>query len=274
LGYLIGVFNLGYLIMTELKALIFDVDGTLADTEKYGHRVAFNQAFAQADLPWEWSVSLYQEILAIAGGKERIRYYIEKYQPDFFNQFTNQDELIKLIANLHAQKNQLYKNLLTTGSIPLRPGVVRLLQAARQANIQLAIASTSAVENVIALLEFALGKDSLDWFQVIAAGDIVAKKKPAPDIYLYVLEKMQLPAEQCLVFEDTDQGLTAATRAGLSTVITMSDYTQDEDFTGAKLVLNHLGDIDQPFTIKYSDLPNITETYFTLDLARVILAGK
>lgn len=261
--------------MTELKALIFDVDGTLADTEKYGHRVAFNQAFAQAGLPWEWSVRLYQEILAIAGGKERIRYYIEKYQPDFLAKFTNQsDELTALIANLHAKKNQLYKALLITGSIPLRPGVVRLLKAARQENIQLAIASTSAVENVTALLEFALGKESLDWFQVIAAGDMVAVKKPASDIYLYVLEKMQLHPDQCLVFEDTDQGLTAATRAGLSTIITMSDYTQDQDFTGAKLVLNHLGDIDQPFTIKYSDLPNITAKYFTVDLARAILVSK
>ncbi|GFZ90581.1 hypothetical protein CYANOKiyG1_00870 [Okeania sp. KiyG1] len=171
--------------MTELFTLIFDVDGTLANTERDGHRVAFNQAFAEAGLDWEWSVSFYEELLEVSGGKERINFYISRYQPELKSSISLQD----LIYNLHATKTKYYQRLLATGTIPLRLGVKRLLAEARNQKIRLAIATTSTLENVTALLENTLGKESLSWFEIIAAGDIVPEKKPAPDVYYYVLEK-------------------------------------------------------------------------------------
>lgn len=231
--------------MSKLQALIFDVDGTLADTERDGHRVAFNRAFAEAGLDWEWSVSLYGELLAVAGGKERIRFYLNQYRPDF-QQTAGLDEFI---ADLHVIKIKHYTQLIAEGAIPLRPGVRRLLEEARLKGVRLAIATTAALPNVTALLEHTLGSDSRSWFEAIAAGDVVPAKKPAPDIYQYVLQVLGLEAENCLAIEDSHHGLTAACKAGLKTVVTVNEYTQDQDFSGAVLVLNHLGELDRPFSV-------------------------
>ena len=246
--------------MKELKALIFDVDGTLADTERDGHRVAFNQAFAEAGLPWNWSIDFYGELLAIAGGKERIHYYIENYQ----SQFKTTENLDALIADLHHAKNQYYRQLLDQGSIPLRPGVKRLIKEAKESGIRLAIATTSALPNVLALLENTLNPN---YFELIAAGDIVPVKKPAPDIYFYVLEEMKLTPEDCLVLEDSHHGYLAANQAGLKTIITVNGYTQNQQFPNAKLIINHLGEPDQPFTVLSG---NVGEKYY-LDLELVQL---
>lgn len=240
--------------------LIFDVDGTLANTERDGHRVAFNQAFAEAGLDWEWSVSLYGELLEVAGGKERINFYISKYQPEFKSSIPLQE----LIYNLHATKTKYYQRLLATGTIPLRLGVKRLLAEARNQKVRLAIATTSTLENVNTLLENTLGKESLSWFEIIAAGDIVPQKKPAPDIYYYVLEKMNLQPDNCLVFEDSDNGFNAAKVAGLKTIVTVNDYTYNQYFTGATLVLNHLGEPDKPFTVIAGDAKG--RTYVDMNL--------
>lgn len=225
--------------MSEIRALIFDVDGTLADTERDGHRIAFNHAFAEAGLDWEWSASLYGDLLEIAGGKERIRFYTERYCPDF-NPPTDLDGFI---VNLHATKTKYYQQLVAEGAIPLRPGVKRLLEEAREQGMRLAIATTAALPNVTALLEHTLGSESPSWFEVIAAGDIVPAKKPAPDVYQYVLRVMGLEASECLAIEDSYQGLKAACQAGLKTVVTINDYTKDGDFSDAILVLNHLDEI-------------------------------
>ena len=235
--------------MTELRALIFDVDGTLADTERDGHRRAFNHAFAEAGLDWDWSVSLYGELLEIAGGKERIRFYLDQYRPDF-QPPTNLD---RFIADLHAAKTKHYQQLVASGAIPLRPGVKRLLEEARTQGVPMAIATTAALPNVTALLQQTLAPDAPKWFEVIAAGDIVPAKKPAPDIYHYVLRVMDLSAQDCLVFEDSHHGLKAATQVGLKTVVTVNDYTRSQDFSGARLVLNHLGEPTQPFTVLAGD---------------------
>ncbi len=224
----------------QLTALIFDVDGTLADTEKQGHRVAFNFAFKQSGLDWVWSEELYGQLLAITGGKERIRHYLNLYHPDFV--LPNDD----FIPNLHKQKTYFYTELLQQGNIPLRTGVLRLLSEARQRGLRLAIATTTTPANVFALLEHTMGKASIDWFDVIAAGDIVPAKKPAPDIYDYTLDKMQLSPAQCLAFEDSENGIESALQAGLATIITVNDYTKNHDFTGACLVVDHLGDSQKP----------------------------
>ena len=248
--------------MTKLQALIFDVDGTIADTERDGHRVAFNRSFADSGLDWQWSVPLYGELLETSGGKERIRAYISKYQPNF----TPSINLDDYIAQLHHNKTHHYQELLSTGAVPLRPGVKRLLLEARSQQVRLAIATTSALPNTLALLEKYLDPA---WFEVIAAGDIVSAKKPAPDIYHYVLDKMGLAAEECLVFEDSPQGFQASVGAGLQTVVTVHDYTKQYNFSDAVLVLNHLGEPEQPFQVIAGDV--LVALYFDLALARRLL---
>ncbi len=228
--------------MGQLKAIIFDVDGTIAETERDGHRLAFNLAFREAGLDWEWSIAVYGELLRVAGGKERIRFYIECYCPNF----QVESNLEQFIAKLHQRKTDFYRSLLALGKIPLRPGVRRLIKEAQQAGIRLAIATTSALPNAMALLENTLEPS---WFEIIGAGDIVPRKKPAPDIYLYVLTQLGLSPDECLAIEDSEQGLKAATQAGLKTIITVNDYTHQQTFTDAILVLDHLGEPEQPFKV-------------------------
>jgi phosphoglycolate phosphatase-like HAD superfamily hydrolase len=173
--------------MSKLEALIFDVDGTLSDTERDGHRVAFNRAFADAGLDWDWGVELYGDLLSVTGGKERLAYYLEQYRPDF----QPPKPVAEFVADLHAAKTKHYLDILAEHGIPLRPGVERLLTEAREAGLRLAIATTTTPANITALLESVLpGK--LDWFDVMGAGDVVPAKKPAPDIYRYVLNELRL----------------------------------------------------------------------------------
>lgn len=235
--------------MSELKALIFDVDGTLAENEQDGHRVAFNRAFAGAGLDWHWDEDTYEHLLTVFGGKERIHYYMR----DFLPGFTPPPDVHGFVRELHAQKTQHYVTLLQSGAIPLRPGVARLLREARASGLRLAIASTTTPENATTLLSRTLGEDSIGWFDVIACGDIVANKKPAPDIYLYTLEKLGLPAAECLVIEDTGSGLASARAAGLNCVITVNRSTRGQDFSGALIVLDHLGEPDEPITALEGD---------------------
>jgi HAD superfamily hydrolase (TIGR01509 family) len=231
--------------MERLEALLFDVDGTLADTERDGHRVAFNQAFAEAGLEWQWSVDLYGELLAVTGGKERILHFVERYRPDL----SGVGDLEGFVADLHRRKTRFFTAALRRGQIPLRPGVARLLREARSAGLRLGIATTTTPANVETLIESTLGAEALDWFAVIAAGDVVPAKKPAPDIYTYALERLGLAPGACVAFEDSAAGVRAALGAGIGTVVvTWNDYTRDQDFTRASLVLDGLGDPGAPCT--------------------------
>jgi len=227
----------------ELKALIFDVDGTIADTERDGHRIAFNLAFAESELDWNWSIELYGKLLSVTGGKERMQYYLEHCN----REFKKPDDLKGFIANLHKLKTHHYTDLMTQGDIPLRAGIERLIAEARDAGIRLAIATTTTPKNVEVLLTQTLGEQSLAWFDVIAAGDIVKSKKPASDIYDYALQQLELKASNCLAFEDSHNGLLSSLGAGLRTLVTINEYTQDHDFSGASLVLDNLGELNQPY---------------------------
>jgi len=251
--------------MAALKAFIFDVDGTLAETERDGHRVAFNQAFAAAGLPWHWDAALYGDLLQVAGGKERIQFFVEQYAPPT----PPVQNWATLIADLHQAKTGYYTALLRAGQVSLRPGVERLIAEARGENLRLAIATTSHPQNALALLETALAPDAPSWFEVIAAGDIVPQKKPAPDIYQYVLDQMALAPEDCLAIEDTEHGLTAATQAGIATVITVNDYTCGQDFAPATLVLSHLGEPDQPCEVLQGE--SFQQACFDVAIAQTLL---
>ena len=228
--------------MSKLSTLIFDVDGTLADTEREGHRSAFNLAFSDAGLDWYWSEELYGQLLTVTGGKERIQFFIECYCPKFPHDAAS----MALIEHLHQMKIRHYTQMVTEGKIMPRPGVIRLIKESRDAGMRLAIATTSAPENAIALLRTILHPNAPGWFEVIAAGDIVSEKKPAPDIYQYVLQAMNLSPEECLVFEDSAHGLQAAVHAELPTVVTLNGYTRAQDFSDALLVLSHLGEPNHP----------------------------
>jgi HAD superfamily hydrolase (TIGR01509 family) len=221
-----------------LKAIIFDVDGTLADTED-AHRIAFNKAFAENGLPWNWDVALYDKLLTVTGGKERIKYYVESFLPDF-NKPVDYDGFVK---NLHVVKTGHYTAMLRDGHIPLRPGIKQLIADARKAGLKLAVSTTTSPENVSALLEVGLGKDWAQNFDALGCGDIVPAKKPAPDIYNWVLNELKLAPQDCIALEDSNNGLRSALAAGIKTYITTNPYTCGQDFTGAEAVLDDLSDL-------------------------------
>jgi HAD superfamily hydrolase (TIGR01509 family) len=235
--------------MSELKALLFDVDGTLADTERDGHRLAFNRAFVDAGLDWDWNPELYGQLLAVTGGKERIRFYLEKFN----RTFQTPADLESFIKDLHVAKTAHYTRMLAEGAIPLRSGVRRLLEEARSEGMRLAIVTTTTPANVEALLIHALASDAMSWFEIIAAGDIVPAKKPAPDIYRYAMAQMGLTPMACIAFEDSRNGILSSQGADLRTIITVNGYTLDDDFSGAAIVLDGFGEPDVPFAVLAGD---------------------
>jgi HAD superfamily hydrolase (TIGR01509 family) len=244
----------------QLKAFLFDVDGTLSDTERDGHRVAFNQAFDEYGMDWHWDIETYGKLLAVTGGKERMKFFAEK----FLDQDKLPDNLEVLIPELHQAKTRHYTALLSTGAIPLRPGVERLINEARQRGFRMAIATTTTPANVTALLTHTLGAESIDWFEVIAAGDIVPAKKPAPDIYDYAIKAMKLTADECIAFEDSANGIKSSTGANLKTIITVNGYTRNDDFSDACLVLDQMGEPDKPFSVIKGNTNS--STYLNCDL--------
>ncbi len=221
-----------------IKAIIFDVDGTLADTED-AHRIAFNKAFAENGLDWNWDTALYDKLLKVTGGKERIKYFVS----DFLNGYQKPENFEDFVRHLHKVKTAHYVAMLEQGQIPLRPGIKQLMEDAHAKGILLAIATTTSPENVAGLLEAGLGKDWQRYFASIGCGDIVPHKKPAPDIYNWVLAELQVTPQDCIALEDSNNGLRASLAAGIRTFVTTNNYTRDQDFTGAAAVYADLADL-------------------------------
>lgn len=211
-----------------LQALIFDVDGTLAETEEL-HREAFNQTFNEFDLPWHWDQDRYRVLLKITGGKERMLAHATSLGIDDFDPLP-----------LHKRKTTLYNEMLSQGAIALRPGVEALIRKAKEKGLRLAIATTTSRENVETLIRVTLGGDPHHWFEAISTGEDVAIKKPDPEVYEIALSRLALQADQALAFEDTKNGVLAARGAGLDVIVTPSLYSAGEDFSGALAIIETL----------------------------------
>ena len=218
-----------------MKALIFDCDGVLVDTERDGHRVAFNRAFAEAGIKADWSVELYGELLKIAGGKERMTHYFDRHG------WPSGKTAETLIPELHKRKTAVFTALIAGGSLPLRSGVTRIVDEAHAAGIRLGVCTTSDPKSIDGVLDL-MGKQRKAYFEIVLAGDVVAKKKPNPEIYNLAKQRLNLDSANCVVIEDSRNGLLAAAGAGMPCLITTSTYTLDEDFHEAARIVPELGD--------------------------------
>jgi HAD superfamily hydrolase (TIGR01509 family) len=225
-----------------MPTLLFDCDGVLADTERYGHLPAFNQTFEEFGLPFRWSEEEYGRKLAIGGGKERMA---SELTPDVIRAAGLPDDreaLAAEVAKWHKRKTALYTEMVAAGKLPPRPGIRRVISDAQDAGWTLGVASTSAEASVRAILEYAVGRERAERFDVLLAGDVVPAKKPDPAIYLLALERLGVPAAEVLVVEDSRNGLLAAVGAGLRCLMTVNGYTEKEDTSEAILVVTSLGD--------------------------------
>ena len=232
-----------------IKALIFDCDGVLVDTERDGHRVGFNKAFAEFGIDANWDVDLYARLLLVAGGKERMTAYFEEYgwpEDKVAEHGGGEDGREALIKALHKRKTAIVSELVASGELPLRPGVARIVDEALSADVTLGVCTTSNPAFIDKVLDL-FGEEVKEQFAFVHAGDIVSRKKPDPEIYELAKQSLKVgnggpAAYECVVIEDSRNGLLAATGAGLPTLITTSTYTIDEDFREAARVVDELGD--------------------------------
>ena len=220
-----------------LRALIFDVDGTLADTES-AHRAAFNHAFAEAGLDWHWDEPLYTRLLEVSGGKERITHYWGEVNGGI--KVIDAGALADTVQRIHDLKTAAYERMVQDGAVQLRPGVLELIAAAFADKLRLAIATTTSPVNIAALLRLAVGPDWMHTFQIVEDASTAPRKKPHPQVYLQTLHRMGLDAAECLAFEDSANGLQAARGAGLATIVTPNAFTAHHDFSGALRILPDL----------------------------------
>ena len=225
----------------RLQALLFDLDGTLADTEGKGHRPAYNAAFEQLGLAWRWGPALYRKLLGQPGGKERVRHYAEEYRGDEHAD----DDIDELVDAVHDAKSAHYRQRLEEGSIGLRPGVRRLLKAAAAADIKTAIVTNGSNASVEAFIEYGLGQALAGQLDLILSPGDSIPKKPDPALYLTALERLGVPASRCVVIEDSAAGVKAACAAGLVTVVTQNKHTREQQFPGARVVLENLGSVNR-----------------------------
>ncbi len=233
-----------------LEAILFDVDGTLADTEGLGHRPAYNQAFDALGVPFRWDRDLYRTLLQQPGGRERIRHYLDVYAPELGPEADHvARDSDEWIAKVHRLKSDYFRERVAAGHIPLRPGVARLIREARDAGIRMAIVSNASRRTLGPVLEFSLRPELRGAIEVIASGEEVLQKKPHPMLYQLALDRLGLEARQCVAVEDSAMGLCAARAAGLAALVTVNDDTRDQDFADADLVVSSLGEPSDPVKV-------------------------
>ena len=252
--------------MPELKAIIFDVDGTLADTEEV-HRQAFNETFAEFGLDWNWTPSLYAQLLSTSGGRERMRLF----GADLKSSFRSDQDFERFIRDLHRTKSAIYRDKLVSGHVALRPGVARLIDEARAAGLTLAIATSSSTANLHALLDANLAADWYSWFAAVHTSDTVPVKKPAPAVYRAVLDDLALPASATVAIEDTVNGMLAATAIEIPVVITTHYFTRHHHFPKALVVTDGLGSPDAPAHALAGDLGDAG--LVTVELLQTLIEG-
>jgi HAD superfamily hydrolase (TIGR01509 family) len=225
----------------KLEALIFDVDGTLVDTEEL-HRQAYNQTFLDFGFGWNWDAECYAQLLTVSGGQGRIARYIDLLDLSP----AEKTRLRRVIAAIHNEKTQLYGQLIASNVVRPRPGVERLIAEAERANVRVGFVASSASANVDTLISSALGHELRKAVGAIVCGELVSRKKPAPDVYELLLTMLRVPANATVAFEDSANGLLAAKAVGLYTIVTPSRWTQAQNFQLADLLLPSLGDPDKP----------------------------
>ena len=228
----------------DLSAVLFDVDGTIAETEDF-HRKSFNEAFKEFNLDWFWDEAIYRELINIGGGKERIMYHIKKAWPEMLS-YKN---LSNYIDSIHKIKNEIYEDYIKDSSIEPRPGIKRLIDELKVNKIKIALVSSTSEINLKNLFKFGLGIDPYSEFDLVAHGDSTKLKKPSSEIYEWALQKLQLPHQACVAIEDSPRGLESSKGATLKTIITPSKLTINEIFKGADLVVSDLGEKDKPFKL-------------------------
>ena len=224
-----------------LKAIIFDVDGTLADTE-VAHMNAFNEAFSGAGLDWYWDLPTYTDLLKVSGGKERMHHYWSSLEDGATK--PSKDEIETLVPKLHKTKTAAYERMVAEGRVIMRPGVLEMIQSAKEDDITLAIATTTSPANIEALLTNALGADWRQTFAVVEDAETAPNKKPDPSVYIQAVQRLGVEAKECIAFEDTANGLRAATAAGVATVITPNEFSIEHDFSGAAKVISSMEEIN------------------------------
>lgn len=230
-----------------LQALLFDVDGTIADTEALGHRPAYNRAFRELGLTFRWGPKLYRKLLQQPGGRERLKYYFQHYQPPLGEHAPEaQANMDAWVGRVHELKSHYFKRYMRHGRVPLRPGVARLMREAREAGLQLAIVTNASRKTLEPVLKYSLGPEMMAEIAVIASGEEVKNKKPAPDVYLLAAQRLGLTPAECVALEDSEMGLTAAASAGIDAVVTVNSDTVAQDFGKASLVVGSLGEPGAP----------------------------
>ena len=258
------------------KALIFDCDGVLADTERDGHLVAFNQMWREQGVDWQWSLDQYAEKVKIGGGKERL--FSLGRDDDFraaYNIPGSEKRWWEIVAGWHKRKSEIYKELIASGAIPGRPGVKRLAEEALTHGWILVVCSTSALSSVQAVLNHVMGRELAGKFAEVFAGDMVKAKKPAPDVYNLAVEKLGLDPSNCAVVEDSRNGLLAATAAGMTCIVTPTELTKDEDFREAAIVLSSLGDpAGEPMIVFQNRTKAQPQDFFSIEDLEKVLASR
>lgn len=257
----------------SLKAVLFDVDGTLADTEALGHRPAYNRAFRKLGLSFRWGPKLYRKLLKQPGGRERIKHYVQRFRPELGAEAGEAEQnLDAWVAKVHALKSHYFKRYMRHGRVPLRAGIARIMREARSEGVRLAIVTNASLKTLRPVLRYSMGPELAAEVEIIASGEEVQCKKPAPDLYQLAMRRLNLEAHECVALEDSEMGLRAAASAGLAAVVTINRDTLEQDFSEAALVVSSLGEPGAPTRVLKGHIDGLP--WVSLSTLRTVLAER